>query len=211
MSSILSSFRDVHIGVKVCCFFICLFSVLFVQQIWFFSILACFFYLFHGSFLLWIVSILCILSNCFFSSLSILSLFVMIYSVIYLFARVVSFSEFRYFVECLFYRGKFPKITLFSLYVGYFFKYYGFYFQEFMLLKNGYGRKFTISLLFDVLSQSLKKTKEKMKDLMRIYQYRFYHSSSSRTYVETYDFSSYDLRYLLLFVIVLAVTFVFGR
>ena len=204
-------FRDVHIFSKIFSFLFCLLSIFMVSNPLYYLVIIGLFYVFFQNRKMFLLEILLLILFCVFDLFGIVLKLLFIISSIYLFIKTIDFQEVRYFIETLFYKKKQSKISYCCLYICYFFKYYFINFREFFRLLKSYGKDLSFSSIKYIIKMSFSKTKDKINNLMIIYRYRFYNSSSSKTYFERNRVTSFDLKYVLIFVIIFLIIYVYGR
>lgn len=207
----LLNFKDIHIFSKVIAFIFCICGILFIGQPIFFMFFAFLFYLFFGCKEILLAELIIIgasfLCPIFIPILKICFLI----SMFFLFIYTIDFHQFRYFIETLFYKRKQSKITYLVLYICYFFQYYIHYFKNFLELSKGYGKKMDFFQVRYIVVESFEKTKNQIEHILILYRYRFYNSSTIRTYVEKEEITSIDIKYILIFVILFFIVYVYGR
>ena len=204
-------FRDVHIFSKIFSFLFCLLSIFMVSNPLYYLVIIGMFYVFFQNRKMFLLEILLLILFWVFDLFGIVLKLLFIISSIYLFIKTIDFQEVRYFIETLFYKKKQSKISYCCLYICYFFKYYFINFREFFRLLKSYGKDLSFSSIKYIIKMSFSKTKDKINNLMIIYRYRFYNSSSSKTYFERNRVTSFDLKYVLIFVIIFLIIYVYGR
>lgn len=204
-------FRDIHVFSKMFSFIFCLLSIFIVKNPLYYLIIIGMFYVFFQNKKIFFIELVLLLLFFFIDFFGIILKFLFLISSIYLLIRIIDFQEFRYFIESLFYKRRQTKISYVCLYICYFFKYYFINFKRFILLLKSYGKDLSFSSIRYIIKESFIKTRDKINSLMVLYRYRFYNSSSSRTYFERNTVTSLDLKYVLTFVIIFLVIFVYGR
>jgi len=125
--------------------------------------------------------------------------------------RVTKAIELRYVLEYTLYRFKSKKITYRILYCIYFIKYYKDNLIRLFLLKDDYGLKFDFSLIKFILIKSFYKTKYQLTELMEINKLRFYNYYKDRSYIEKISWESWDVNYNIYHIIILLLTYFYGR
>ncbi len=206
-----SYLKDIHIVAKVFSFFFLIASILFLKSPLILLLFALFLLFFFRS------SLILFLESCFFVltfAFPIFSIFMKVILILYLFSifiQSIDFHDIRTFLENFFYPIRSGKIYYFILAGCYFFKFFGKYLKEYVVLKNAYGKKGTLSFWKSAIVESFLKSKKSISSVMNTYQYRFYHFFHRRTYVENTKITSLDLKYTLIFVIIFFFTFVYGR
>lgn len=211
MYNSLLCFKDIHIFSKIFSFVFCVLSILMINNPLYYLLFVGLFYIFFQDKRVFLIEIGLLLLFCVIDFFGIILKLFFLLSSIYLLIKIIDFQEIRYFIETLFYKKRKTKISYVCLYVCYFFKYYFRNFNEFLMILKSYGKRLSISSIKYIMKESFAKTKEKINNLMILYRYRFYNSSSSRTYFERNTITSLDLKYALIFVILFLIVFVYGR
>lgn len=204
-------FRDLHVFSKLFSFIFCLLSIFIVNDPLYYLVIIGMFYLFFQNKKVLLLELILLLLFCVAHFCGIFLKIIFLISSIYLLIRIIDFQEVRYFIETLFYKKRQSKISYICLYICYFFKYYSINFKEFLRLLKSYGKDLSFSSIKYIVKMSFSKTKDKINNLMVLYRYRFYNSSSSKTYFEKNRVTSLDLKYVLIFVIIFFIIFVYGR
>ena len=204
-------FRDIHVFSKIFSFIFCLLSIFIVDNPLYYLVIIGMFYVFFQNKRMFLLELGLLLLFFFIDFFGIFLKFIFIISSVYLLIRIIDFQEVRYFIETMFYKRRQTKISYVCLYVCYFFKYYFINFRDFLLLLKSYGKDLSFPSVRYIIKESFIKTKDKINNLMFLYRYRFYNSSSSRTYFERNTVTSLDLKYVLIFVIIFLIIFAYGR
>lgn len=125
--------------------------------------------------------------------------------------KVTDLVELKFLLESTLYRFQSKKITYQILYFIYFMKYFRIHVQKMYLLKDDYGLKNNFKLIVFILKKSFSKTKLQMRDILDLHKLRFYNYSKDRSYIEKSHWESWDTNYLVSHIIVLLLTFFYGR
>lgn len=125
--------------------------------------------------------------------------------------KVTKLTELRYLLESTLYRFQQKQITYRILYIIYFFKYFKNNLNQMLLLKEDYGMKLNLKFVWFITKKSYQKTKDQLNELMQINKLRFYNYSKNRTYIEKTSWESWNNNYLFCHVIIILITFFYGR
>lgn len=125
--------------------------------------------------------------------------------------KVTKITELRYLLESTLYRFKQKQVTYKILYIMYFFKYFNNNLKQMLFLKEDYGMKLNIKFIWFVIKKSYQKTKDQLNELMKINKLRFYNYSKDRTYIEKTSWESWNNNYLICHVVIVVITFFYGR
>lgn len=204
-------FKDIHIIAKVFSFIFGVWSIYLIGNTYLLLFIAVLFFLFFRNRISFTMILLCFgLSYFRYIFLYFMKGWIIL-SFFSLFVQSIQFFEIRSFLEYFFYRKRQSKIIFSCLYLCSFCKYYVLYFKEYLVLRKSYGRKFDISFLKCLFSQSLEKTKRKIHHVMLTYQYRFYNHLSIRSYVEKNSITVADLKYLSTVMIIFLMIYLYWR
>lgn len=152
-----------------------------------------------------------ILINIFFPHiLWIIKLFLLIIYTILL-SKVTELVELRYVIENTLYRFKNKKITYRLFYIIYFLKNFKRHFKRMIILKDDYEIKMNFKFLLFIIKESYIKASNSKKEFLETNDIRFYNISKERTYIEKLNWESWDTTYLLSHIIILVITFFYGR
>ena len=135
--------------------------------------------------------------------------FLIIY--ILLLKRVTKLAELRYVIEVTFYRFKNKKVTYKLFYLIYFFINFNKNMKRMLILKDDYKIRLDPKFLFFILKQSYVKAKLAKYDFVVMNSERFYNYSENRTYIEKLSWESWDNTYLVSHIIILLLTYFYGR
>lgn len=135
--------------------------------------------------------------------------FLVLYTI--LLKKVTKLSELRYVIEVTLYRFKNKKITYKLFYIIYFIKKFNKNIKKMLILKDDYLIKLNFSFLIFIIRESYKKAKIAKKDFVVVNSMRFYNYSTKRTYIEKITWESWDNTYLVSHIIILILTFFYGR
>jgi len=136
-------------------------------------------------------------------------LFLVLY--ILLLKKVTKLSELRYVIEVTLYRFKNKKITYRLFYFIYFLKNFNNNIKRMLVLKDDYLIKLDFKFLYFIIKESYKKAKAARREFVVINSMRFYNYSEKRTYIEKITWESWDNTYLISHIIILVLTFFYGR
>lgn len=125
--------------------------------------------------------------------------------------KVTKLSELRYVIEVTLYRFRNKKITYKLFYTIYFLKNFNKNIKRMLILKDDYLIKLDFSFLFFIIKESYLKARLAKKDFVVINSMRFYNYSENRTYIENLTWESWDNTYLVSHIIILFLTFFYGR
>ena len=125
--------------------------------------------------------------------------------------KVTKLTELRYLLESTLYRFQQKQVTYKILYIIYFFKYIKNNINQMLILKEDYERKLNIIFIWFVIKKSYQKTKDQLNELMKINKLRFYNYSKNRTYIEKTSWESWNNNYLICHVVIVIITFFYGR
>lgn len=120
-------------------------------------------------------------------------------------------SEFRYLLEVTLYKFQSKQITFKILNKIYFYKQLRKNINIFDRLRDEYGMAKDSFYIWFSFKKAWKKTKYEMKEFIMMNDLRFYSYSKERTYIEKITWESWDTKYLLFHILILAVTIVLGR
>jgi len=135
--------------------------------------------------------------------------FLVIYTI--LLKKVTKVSELRYIIELTLYRFKNKKITYKLFYVIYFLKNFNKHLKRMLILKDDYLIKLDFKFLFFIIKEAYLKAKASKKDFVVTNSMRFYNYSEKRSYIEKITWESWDNTYLVSHIIILLITFFYGR
>lgn len=136
-------------------------------------------------------------------------LFLVLYTL--LLKKVTKLSELRYVIEVTLYRFKNKKITYRLFYFIYFLKNFNNNIKRMLVLKDDYLIKLDFKFLYFIIKESYKKAKGARREFVVINSMRFYNYSEKRTYIEKITWESWDNTYLISHIIILVLTFFYGR
>lgn len=125
--------------------------------------------------------------------------------------NVTKLVELRHVIEVTLYRFKNKKITYKLFYMIYFLKKFNKNVKRMLILKDDYLIKLNPKFLFFILKQSYIKAKLAKDDFVVINSERFYNYSEKRTYIEKITWESWDNTYLVSHIIILLLTYFYGR
>ena len=125
--------------------------------------------------------------------------------------KVTKLSELRYVIEVTLYRFKNKKITYRLFYFIYFLKNFNNNIKRMLVLKDDYLIKLDFKFLYFIIKESYKKAKAARGEFVVINSMRFYNYSEKRTYIEKITWESWDNTYLISHIIILVLTFFYGR
>ncbi len=125
--------------------------------------------------------------------------------------KVTKLAELRYVIEVTLYRFRNKKITYKLFNNIYFLKNFNKNIKRMLILKDDYLIKFDFSFLLFIIKESYLKAKLAKKDFVVINSMRFYNYSENRTYIEKLTWESWDNTYLVSHIIILILTFFYGR
>ena len=128
-----------------------------------------------------------------------------------LLSKVTKLSELRYVIEVTLYRFKNKKITYKLFYSIYFIKNFKKYIKRMIILKDDYSIPLSFKFIIFILKQAYIKAKNDKKDFIIINNKRFYNISSNRTYIDKIRWESWDTNYLICHIVILIITFFYGR
>lgn len=210
-----SMIKEVNIVNKVICYFAVMISLILCSQPLFMVFISIFLFLItrpfskllKGNVILLIISILSIFipQLLWITKIGIL----IIYTI--LLTKVTKLIELRYILEKSLYRFQSKQITYHILYIMYFGKYFTSNIKKMLVLKDDYGIKVSSKWICFMLKKGYQKTKVQMQDFIDINKLRFYNDSKNRTYINKPVWESWDTNYLLSHVIILFLTFFYGR
>lgn len=135
--------------------------------------------------------------------------FLVLYTI--LLKKVTKLSELRYVIEVTLYRFKNKKITYKLFYIIYFIKSFNKNIKRMLILKDDYLIKLDLNFLSFIIKESYKKAKISKKEFVVVNSMRFYNYSTKRTYIEKITWESWDNTYLVSHIIILILTFFYGR
>lgn len=135
--------------------------------------------------------------------------FLVLYTI--LLKNVTNIKDLRYILEVTLYKFKNKKITYNTFYIIYFLKNFKKNFNRLLSLSDDYKMKFNIKYLFFIIKESYNKAKLERKNFEEINKLRFYNYKTERTYIEKIVWESWDITYLLCYVIILLIVIFYGR
>ena len=135
--------------------------------------------------------------------------FLLLYTI--LLSKVTNSLELRYVIEVTLYRFKNKKITYRLFYLIYFIKNFNKNIRRMLVLKDDYLIKLNIAFLIFIIKESYLKAKSSKKEFVEVNSMRFYNYSENRTYIEKLSWESWDNTYLVSHIIILLITFFYGR
>ena len=135
--------------------------------------------------------------------------FLIIYTL--LLKKVTKISELRYVIEVSLYRFKNKRITYKLFYIIYFLKKFNKNIKRMLILKDDYLIKLNPKFLYFILKQSYLKAKNVENDFVVVNSERFYNFSEKRTYIEKIIWEPWDNTYLVSHIIILLLTYFYGR
>ena len=210
-----SVIKEVNVLIKAFCYLLVLIMLIICKDTIYLLFVDMFFLLvtkkFNKLFIFNLVITGLIVLNIFFPYFLGISKFGILILYTILLTRVTKLEDLRYVVEYTFYIFKNKKITYKLFYWIFFIKTFNNHFNKMLLLKDDYGIKSNIKFLLFILKQSYNKAKMSKKDFIEINRIRFYNYSSERTYIEKITWESWDTYYLLVHIILTAITFFYGR
>lgn len=210
-----SLIKEVNIINKVVCFIIVLFIAVVCNNPLFTLFVDIFFLLitkqYNNLFKFNILTtILLALSSYYSHFLWISKIFLIIIYTILL-SKVTKLTELRYVLEVTFYRFKNKKITYRLFYLIYFLKNFKRHIKRMLVLKDDYSIKLTPKFLIFIIKQSFIKASNSKKDFIDLNNERFYNTESNRTYIEKISWERWDINYLACHIVILILTYFFGR
>jgi len=210
-----SILKEVNIINKVICFIIVLVSLVLCDDPVFMLFVDIFLLLitreYKKIFKVTVISAFFTILSVFYSQFLWITKVLMLIIYFMLLQRVTKAIELRYVLEYTLYRFKSKKITYRILYGIYFIKYYKDNLIRLFLLKDDYGLKFDFSLIKFILIKSFYKTKYQLTELMEINKLRFYNYYKDRSYIEKISWESWDVNYNIYHIIILLLTYFYGR
>lgn len=135
--------------------------------------------------------------------------FLIIYTL--LLHKVTKINELRYVIEVTLYRFKNKRITYKLFYMIYFLKNFNKNVKRMLILKDDYLIKINPKFILFIIKQSYLKAKKSKYDFVSINSERFYNYSEKRTYIEKITWESWDNTYLVSHIIILFLTYFYGR
>ena len=136
-------------------------------------------------------------------------LFLVLYTM--LLKKVTKLTELRYVIEVTLYRFKNKQITYKLFYTIYFLKNFNKNVKRMLVLRDDYLIPLNPKFLFFILKQSYLKAKASKKDFVAMNSMRFYNYSENRSYIEKITWESWDNTYLVSHIIILLLTYFYGR
>ena len=123
----------------------------------------------------------------------------------------IKYLDLRYLIEVTLYRFNNKKITYKILYLVYFIRKLKINLSRIEDLRKDYDIKKDWYYKDFAFKQAYLKTKEDLKELMVINEFRFYNFSNQRTYIEKVVFEYWDSMYLISHILLLVFIVVYGR
>ena len=215
MFSDTSILKDVNILNKVLCYILVLVMLIVGKDPIYILIVDLFFLLLTKSynkiFISNIILTILVVLNIFFPHfLWIIKIYILILYTLLL-KKVTKLSELRYVIEVTLYRFKNKKITYKLFYIIYFLKNFNRSIKRMLVLKDDYLIKPDYKFISFILKQSYLKAKRSKEEFVAINSMRFYNYSEKRSYIEKIMWESWDNTYIVSHLIILILTFFYGR
>ena len=215
MFSDTSILKEVNILNKFICFLMVITMFIVIKDITFLIVIDSFFLLmtkeYKNIFIYNNIITLFLILSIFYSPLLWINKIMLLVLYLIMLKKVTKSSELRYLIEVSLYRFKNKKITYRLFYFIYFIKNFKEHFKRMLVLKDDYLIRLNPKFLMFIIKESYKSAKRKRKDFIEINSMRFYNYSSNRTYIEKNTWESWDSTYLITHIIILVITFIYGR
>lgn len=206
-----SYLRDFNIVSKLLSFFIFVLSLFFLESRILFVVVICFYLWFFKSIPFFLVETsIFFLSFLFQFSLGLLK-FVLLMQSIFFLVTIVRMEEVRVLIEKITYKFHSSRPCMMMLSFCYFCRLFCYKFLDFKKIYLMQGKKLDLKQYIFIVRKSYEKTKVELTKVMRTYEYRFYHVSKNRTYLEDLTLTSSDVKLVLVYVMLFFFVFVYGR